>query len=108
VDLRAEDVVLSDEDRRVLEEIERHLQGDPGLRGTFSRPAVRAVPWARRTWWTVLVVSLTLMLGMAAMDVVGAALESAALVVVAGVALRCTRSSAGDRTARGRARDRRP
>ena len=98
-------VVLSEDDRRRLADIERHLQDDSGLRHAFGR-IPRPVSWIRRVWFTLLVVSLMLMVAMAALGVVGATAECATLGVVIGTGLRSTAGS-GHRAARGSVPDRR-
>jgi hypothetical protein len=94
--------MLSSEDRRALEEIERHLQVDRALRRALSRTVAGPVLWARRAWLALLLMSLALMVVMAAIGVTTAAVESAGLAVVAGAAMRFTSSRVGDRAARGR------
>lgn len=98
-------VMLSEDDRRRLADIERHLQDDSGLRHAFGR-IPRPAPWIRRVWFTLLVVSLVLMVAMAALGVVGATAECATLGVVIGIGLRSTAGSE-HRVARGSVPDRR-
>ena len=83
--------MLSDDDRRALAEIERQLHDDRALRRSFRHAGARPVSWTRRIWWAVLLTSLVLMLGLAALDVASATLECAGLAAVAWTALRLTR-----------------
>ena len=83
--------MLSDHDRRALAEIERYLEEDRRLCRSFRGAAVRPGSRIRRFWWAVLVVSLVLTLGLAVLDVLDAALESAVVAAVAWTALRLTR-----------------
>lgn len=98
--------MLSDHDRRTLAEIERHLRDDPGLCRTFRRPR-RTVCRAHPGWFTLLLVSLVLMVGLTALGERYAALECAALAVAIGLGLRSTaakrdRSRASGRASHGR------
>jgi hypothetical protein len=90
----------------MLAEIERHLEEDRALRRAFGRIVAGRALWARRGWSALLLTCLVLMVGMAALGARTAAVESAALAAVAGVALRL----ASPRTAdlRGRLPDCRP
>jgi hypothetical protein len=105
--------MLSDHDRRTLAEIERHLQEDPALRRTLGRSreqpgAAGATSGVRRVWYALLAMSLVLTVGMVALDVAGAAFESAAVAVVVGMALRFTAKKSEPRAGRGSGPDRRP
>jgi Protein of unknown function (DUF3040) len=97
--------MLSDHDLRTLAEIERHLQDDSGLRRALGRNA-RPASWIRRVWFTLLLVSLVLMVGMAALGASGAALECAALAVVIGTGLQSTSKGVEHRAGRGSVPDR--
>jgi len=99
--------MLSSEDRRALEEIERHLQVDRALRRAFSRTVAGSILWARRAWLALLLMSLALVVVMAAIGMTTAAVESAGLAMVAAAALRFTSSRVGDRAGRGRVPDER-
>jgi Protein of unknown function (DUF3040) len=111
--------VLSDHDRRTLEEIERHLQDDPALLRTFDRrlPAGRgsracrrwwrATSGIRRVWFVLLAVALVLTVATAALHASGAAVESALVAVVIGIALRSTATTVGPGAGRGPMPDRR-
>jgi hypothetical protein len=97
--------MLSEDERRILAEIERHLGEDRVLHraaGAVGRP----VSWARRAWLALLWVSLVLMVGMAALQVAAAVAESAALVLVAEVGLRRTVGEPDDRAGQNPARHR--
>jgi Protein of unknown function (DUF3040) len=80
--------VLSDHDRRVLADIERHLQDDAGMHRAVGRRAARPTSRIRRTWFALLLVALVLMVGTAALGVSGAAVECGALAAVIAVGLR--------------------
>jgi Protein of unknown function (DUF3040) len=99
--------MLSDHDRRTLAEIERHLEGDPGLCRAFGRYA-RRPSRIRRTWYVLVIVSLLLMVGLAALGVPGAALECAALAAAIGAGLRFTSKAVELDPGRGPVPDRRP
>jgi len=109
--------MLSKGDRRMLAEIERHLQEDPALRRTFERQprvltrgwrAWRAMSGIRRVWWALLMTSLLLWAAMAVLPVPGAALESAALAAVIGTGLRFTSTRVEHRAGSGSMPDGRP
>jgi len=113
--------MLSDRDRRTLAEIERHLQEDSALHHAFERkPRAfrrglrefvrrwRTLSWTRRGWWALLLVSLVLMVGVAALGISGAAFECAVLAVVIGTGLRTTSRGVEHRTGTGPVSDRRP
>jgi len=98
--------MLSEEDRRRLADIERHLQDDSGLCHAFGR-IPRPVSWIRRVWFALLLVSLVLMVAMALLGAVGAVVECATLGVVIWIGLRSTAGSDEHRAGRGSVPDRR-
>ena len=99
--------MLSDHDRRTLAEIERHLQDDQVVCRAFRRTA-RSVSRVRRTWMTLLVVSLVLMVGTAALGMRGAVVECGALAAVIAVGLWLAAGKSDRRASRGRVSDRDP
>jgi Protein of unknown function (DUF3040) len=99
--------MLSDHDRRLLAEIERHLQDDAGMCRAFGRTAARSTSRSRRTWFTLLLVSLVLMVGTAALGASGAAVECGALATMIAVGLRLAVRKPRHRTGRGRVPGRR-
>jgi hypothetical protein len=99
--------MLSDHDRRTLAEIERHLEGDPALCRAFGRYA-RRPSRIRRTWYALVIVSLLLMVGLAALGATGAALECALLAAAIGVGLRLTAKAVELGAGSGPVPDRRP
>jgi Protein of unknown function (DUF3040) len=103
----AEFAMLSDHDRRTLAEIERHLEGDPGLCRAFGRYD-RRPSRIRRFWYALLLVSLLLMVGLAALGVQGPAVECGALAAAIGMGLRMTRNGVELGAGRGPVPDRRP
>jgi DUF3040 family protein len=94
--------MLSDHDRRLLAEIERHLEDDAGMCRAFGRTAARSTSTIRRIWLTLLLVSLVLMIGTAALGVSGAAVECGALATMIAVGLRLGMRKPDHRTGRGR------
>jgi len=87
--------MLSRHDRRVLAEIEEHLQEDPALRRPLGSSGAGQTRWVRRTWFAVLLASSVLTLGMIALGSRSSAIESACLVAVAVLVLRFTSSRTG-------------
>jgi hypothetical protein len=103
--------MLSDHDRRTLAEIERHLQDDSGLYRAFERRAQAAsrtrASRTRRAWFAILLVSLVLMVGVAALGASGAAVECAALAATIGAGLRFVAEKPDRRIGRGQIPNRR-
>jgi hypothetical protein len=100
--------MLSKDDRLTLMQIERQLQEDRAFRRVFGRLRKRPVRWTRRCSLALLLTSLVLMVGIAALGSVIATVESAGLATV-GVAAVWFSSRCGDRPAApGRLSDHRP
>lgn len=78
--------MLSERERKSLEEIERHLQEDERLRALAARSELRARRM-HRLWLSLVVVSGVLLIGLAVLGSVAGAEGSLILGVVSAIAL---------------------
>lgn len=87
--------VLSERERRSLEEIERHLQEDDRLRALAAR-SQRRTRRMHRLWLSLLIASGVLLFGLAVLGSVAGVEGALVLGVVSAIALYFTPGVSGD------------